>query len=163
MEGVGIYEYQDGRQYQGQWKKNALHGMGTYSQAEGHTYQGEFVKDIKHGYGIFKWNDGRHYEGYWANGKFHGPGVYTKPIENKSKFGIWEHGKVVQWMENTSRSQLIDMKMYLKDPKSRSELPSQCSFKAPNTFYPSLKKLDQELLVIEKSKDAAYKKVKEFL
>lgn len=40
MEGVGIYEYQDGRQYQGQWKKNALHGMGTYSQAEGHTYQG---------------------------------------------------------------------------------------------------------------------------
>lgn len=66
-------------------------------------------------------------------------------------------------MENTSRSQLIDMKMYLKDSKSRSLLPSQCSFKAPNTFYPSLKKLDQELLVIEKQKDESYKKVKEFL
>ena len=71
--------------------------FGTYEWKDGRKYQGEYLDDKKHGYGIFKWYDGRQYAGYWANGHQHGLGVYTKPTENKTKYGLWEDGKLIQW------------------------------------------------------------------
>jgi len=42
MEGVGIFEWPDGRKY-----------------------EGEYLDDKKEGYGAFKWPDGKVYQGYW--------------------------------------------------------------------------------------------------
>ena len=72
-----------------------MDGFGTYEWKDGRKYQGEYLDDKKHGYGIFKWYDGRQYAGYWANGHQHGLGVYTKPTENKTKYGLWEDGKLI--------------------------------------------------------------------
>ena len=46
-----------------------MHGKGVFEWNDGKKYEGEFVKDKKQGFGILKWPDGRSYEGYWKNGK----------------------------------------------------------------------------------------------
>jgi len=57
------------------------------------------LNDNKHGYGIFTWFDGRRYAGYWAKGRQHGLGIYSKPSDNKIKYGLWEDGKIVKWFD----------------------------------------------------------------
>ena len=84
---------------------------------------------------MFRWNDGRQYSGYWANGKQHGPGIYTKPNSDKTKFGIWEQGRVVTWLENESEIENVNVFEYLKDAYSRRLLPRKCTFHAPKRFY----------------------------
>jgi hypothetical protein len=74
MEGVGVYIWNDGRKYEGQYKD-----------------------DKKHGYGVYNWADGRTYEGYWWKGKQHGIGTYLIPKEGKVKYGLWEDGKRIEW------------------------------------------------------------------
>lgn len=46
-----------------------MHGYGVYSWQDGRKYEGQYLKDKKHGYGVYMWADGRKYEGYWMNGK----------------------------------------------------------------------------------------------
>ena len=42
----GVYEWPDGRKYEGEWLDNSMHGKGIYT-----------------------WKDGRKYEGIYINGK----------------------------------------------------------------------------------------------
>lgn len=44
---------------------------------DGRRYEGQYVDDKKEGKGTFLWPDGRKYEGGWKNGKQHGIGYYT--------------------------------------------------------------------------------------
>ena len=67
--GLGVFEWKDGRVYTGQWKDSEMHGFGRYILKENKTYEGEFYADKKHGYGIYTWPDGRVYEGYWKDSK----------------------------------------------------------------------------------------------
>ena len=78
MEGIGIYIWNDGRMYQGQYKD-----------------------DKKHGFGVYTWADGRCYEGYWYRGKQHGLGTYYVPKDDKVKYGLWEDGKRIEWFNET--------------------------------------------------------------
>ena len=77
MEGIGIYKWQDGR-----------------------SYEGEYRDDKKHGYGIYIWADGRRYSGWWSKGKQHGLGQYIVENEGRIKFGLWEDGKRIKWFES---------------------------------------------------------------
>jgi hypothetical protein len=79
MEGYGIYKWQDGRSYQGQYKD-----------------------DKKHGFGIYIWADNRKYAGWWFKGKQHGLGNYAVPFENSMRFGLWEDGKRIEWFDNNA-------------------------------------------------------------
>lgn len=66
---IGLYEWSDGRCFEGQWKNNKMEGTGIFTWPDGRRYEGEYIDDKKEGKGIFYWPDGRKYEGEWANGK----------------------------------------------------------------------------------------------
>jgi hypothetical protein len=46
-----------------------MNGKGVYEWKDGRKYDGEYLNDKKHGFGIYYWADGRRYEGGWKNGK----------------------------------------------------------------------------------------------
>ena len=56
--------------------KIKMNGKGIFEWNDGKKYDGNFVKDKKEGFGILTWPDGRVYEGEWKNGKQHGKGSY---------------------------------------------------------------------------------------
>ena len=49
--GYGIFGFDDGRVYEGQWKKGLFDGMGKLIFISGSKYTGEFKKGLMHGYG----------------------------------------------------------------------------------------------------------------
>ena len=49
--GYGIFVFDDGRVYEGQWKKGLFNGMGKLIFISGSKYTGEFKKGFMHGYG----------------------------------------------------------------------------------------------------------------
>ena len=46
-----------------------MHGKGIYNWPDGRKYDGQFVNDKREGFGLFTWADGRKYEGHWVDGK----------------------------------------------------------------------------------------------
>ena len=52
---LGIYEWNDGRRYDGDWKNNQMHGKGVFTWDNGKRYEGEYKDDKKNGYGVFSW------------------------------------------------------------------------------------------------------------
>jgi hypothetical protein len=44
-------------------------GVGIYVWNDGRKYEGQYKDDKKHGFGVYTWADGRCYEGYWFKGK----------------------------------------------------------------------------------------------
>lgn len=69
MQGFGVYEWKDGRKYEGQYLKNKKHGQGKY------TY-----------------SDGSIYEGGWDNGFQHGKGTLTDGKTKEKRKGKWSKG-----------------------------------------------------------------------
>ena len=46
-----------------------MEGYGVFEWPDGRKYEGEYKDDKKEGYGTFYWPDGRKYTGAWLNGK----------------------------------------------------------------------------------------------
>jgi hypothetical protein len=77
-----------------------MHGFGIYEWKDGRKYEGEYYLDKKHGFGKYRWVDGRmyllfinpSYEGQWNSGKQNGKGKYIMP-DGEEKPGVWENGK----------------------------------------------------------------------
>ena len=74
IEGNGVYNWNDGRKFDGQWKQNKMEGKGVFTWSDGRKYIGDYLDDKKHGEGVFTWPDGRKYIGAWKNGKQDGLG-----------------------------------------------------------------------------------------
>ena len=87
-----------------------MEGVGIYTWNDGRVYEGEYKDDKKHGYGIYQWADGRKYKGYWTRGKQNGIGNYIVSSEDKLKFGLWEDGKRIKWFDQASEVPLINNK-----------------------------------------------------
>ena len=64
-----------------------MSGHGVYIYNDGVTYEGQFLDDKKTGYGHYFWTDGRQYEGYWYRGKQHGIGIFKDPKKGKGRTG----------------------------------------------------------------------------
>eukprot|EP00439_Symbiodinium_sp_Y106_P039897 s767_g4.t2 len=75
MHGEGVYTWNDGRGYSGQWNRNTMAPRGKMWWSDGRTYEGEFLDGRKHGEGTLKWPDGRSYSGQWQDGKQHGTAI----------------------------------------------------------------------------------------
>jgi len=75
-----------------------MHGRGVYIWEDGRRYEGEYQHDKKHGFGVYSWTDGSRYEGQWVNGKQHGHGKYKLP-NGQVRTGIWENGERAQWTD----------------------------------------------------------------
>lgn len=120
-EGFGIYEFEDGSIYTGQWKKDVMDGYGKYSWPDGAIYEGEFKDNKRSGKGKLVYgqtsqinieyegefmNDQRSgfgklittkgvYEGYFKEGNFDGEGKFT--FKNDTvKEGVWLNGKLIK-------------------------------------------------------------------
>jgi hypothetical protein len=72
--GQGLFAWNDGRKYEGEWKEGAYHGVGTYVHKDGSRYEGEWKDNMRYGNGAFYWNDGDYYVGKWVDGKRNGEG-----------------------------------------------------------------------------------------
>jgi len=48
---------------------NKMEGKGVFNWPDGRKYEGSYIDDKKEGLGIFYWPDGRRYDGQWMNGK----------------------------------------------------------------------------------------------
>ena len=44
---VGVYEWSDGRKYDGQWRNNKMEGYGVFTCPDGRRYEGEYIDDKK--------------------------------------------------------------------------------------------------------------------
>ena len=76
---VGIYTFDDGAKYVGEWKGDKKHGQGTYTWPSGSSYVGEWKDGKKHGQGTYTYQNGGSYIGEYKNDKKHGQGTYTYP------------------------------------------------------------------------------------
>ena len=75
-----------------------MHGKGLFLWEDGRRYEGDYHNDHKHGHGVFTWPDGRIYDGEWLDGRQHGTGVYTSS-DGKVRQGQWADGKRLKWLD----------------------------------------------------------------
>jgi hypothetical protein len=52
---IGVYQWSDGRKYDGEWKNNKMEGYGVFTWPDGRKYEGQYIDDKKEGHGIFYW------------------------------------------------------------------------------------------------------------
>jgi hypothetical protein len=93
--GIGTLIFSNGNKYVGHWKNSRKDGEGKMIFTSGETYSGQFVANRFHGYGIYQFKNGNRYEGYWKEGKPHGEGSLYKPDE-ETVVGIWTDGNLQQ-------------------------------------------------------------------
>jgi hypothetical protein len=46
-----------------------MHGYGVFRFDDGRIYEGEYKNNRKNGFGVFKWPTKKWYEGNWLNGR----------------------------------------------------------------------------------------------
>ena len=114
-----------------------MDGIGVYTWQDGRQYRGEYKDDKKHGFGIYTWSDGRMYSGHWCRGKQHGLGNYSVP-QQSSKCGLWEEGKRIEWFDEDQQREIkankLDYKMYFRKTESGFTVDSFASFDIPDKF-----------------------------
>ncbi|WP_417430849.1 MORN repeat-containing protein [Halpernia sp.] len=77
--GQGIYAWDSGRFYIGQWKRGNMDGFGQMVYPNGDYYEGEFNNDKKNGKGITYYVNGLKYEGEYKDDKMDGKGKIIFP------------------------------------------------------------------------------------
>ena len=88
----GIYEFDDGAKYVGEWQNNEIHGQGAFTFPSGNKYLGEFKNGDFNGQGTFIWADGDKYVGEWLNDKKNGQGTYTY-ADGAEYVGEWQNNE----------------------------------------------------------------------
>ena len=72
-----------------------MHGLGVFQWPDGRKYDGHYKHDKKEGFGVYTWAHGGNYAGRWHNGKQHGEGTYTGPDGEKVAMGTWSKGQFI--------------------------------------------------------------------
>ena len=128
-----------------------MDGMGVYTWQDGRQYRGEYKDDKKHGYGIYTWSDGRTYAGYWCRGKQHGLGTYSVP-GSPMKYGLWEEGKRIEWFDEDQVAQIskgaLDFKTFFRKTESGFNVDVLDNFDMPSNFN------ERVAFVVDKFRDS---------
>ena len=68
--GKGLYKWNNGETYEGQFKNRYRHGVGKYQWEDGDIYEGNWVEGLQDGRGTqtFNGSDSLRIEGKWSNG-----------------------------------------------------------------------------------------------
>jgi len=82
--GSGIYKWNDGTVYEGEFEDDKMHGKGKLTTVKNGTYEGEFKNGRKTGTGTYTFANGDIYTGNWENDKMSGEGTYT--FKNGDKY-----------------------------------------------------------------------------
>lgn len=88
--GQGIFNFDSGSIYEGQFSNNHFEGLGTLKVPNKGTYIGSFLNSEKSGKGVFTWEDGTIYDGEWKYDQMTGQGTYTSP-DNVKYVGTFEY------------------------------------------------------------------------
>ena len=92
---TGTYTWENGDEYDGDWKNNKKHGFCTFYWNNGDKYFGEYLNNKRHGKGRYTNKSGDKYDGDWVNDKRNGKGKFVKTngysyegdfVDNKFKF-----------------------------------------------------------------------------
>ncbi|KAG7360925.1 MORN repeat-containing protein [Nitzschia inconspicua] len=75
--GKGKMIYDNGREYEGDWKGGRWHGFGKWKNPNGDYYEGKFVYDARHGSGVYRWRNGNEYKGDFHEDKRQGKGIFN--------------------------------------------------------------------------------------
>lgn len=88
--GRGIYLFDNGNKYDGDFRKAIMNGKGTLYFANGNRYNGDWSGGFREGLGIYYFSNGNVYTGNFKKNKFHGHGAMTFTSGNKYN-GNWEN------------------------------------------------------------------------
>jgi|GEM_PF-1054691 hypothetical protein len=90
--GYGVYEYNSGAVYRGQWREGRRDGYGEWTLSDGAVYKGQWREGRMDGYGLRRYPDGSEYTGQWSNGHKDGYGRlgYANGVE---LMGQWRRGR----------------------------------------------------------------------
>ena len=91
-EGKGVYYFNNGDKYEGEWKKNNVDGKGIYYYDTGDIYKGEWKNNTEDGKGIYYYKNGDIFKGNYKNGKREGKGIFYYYEGNKFE-GEWKNDK----------------------------------------------------------------------
>tara|TARA_B100001059_G_scaffold22178_1_gene17755 strand:+ start:400 stop:2328 length:1929 start_codon:yes stop_codon:yes gene_type:complete len=91
-DGKGTFRFKSGAVYTGQFKNGKYNGLGVYQFIDGSIYSGDYLEGLKNGFGTYTFNNGDKYEGEFKNGNYHGYGIF-KFINGDSYDGEWSDGK----------------------------------------------------------------------
>ena len=75
--GYGVWEFDSGARYEGDWVNGNRTGKGVYRWPNGESYEGHYLNNKRHGKGVYTWPNGARYEGDYVDNKRHGKGVHT--------------------------------------------------------------------------------------
>ena len=92
--GNGIYTFENGSKYVGDFSNGNFNGRGTYYFENNDKYMGEYKDGYRHGQGTYIWNGGSKYVGEWVMDNYSGEGTmyYTN---GTSKSGMWKDNEYV--------------------------------------------------------------------
>ncbi len=91
IDGYGIYNFNNGDYYKGDYVNGYRTGKGYYKWSNGNQYEGDFLYNTQNGKGIFVWNNGDVYGGDFVNNALQGFGIYL--FKNGDKYeGDWVSG-----------------------------------------------------------------------
>lgn len=102
MSGQGERRWQCGRRYCGEWRKDTMWGEGELTWPTGESYVGQFRRGAFHGKGIRVWPSGDRYSGEFHDGEQEGEGSFRSGTEGWRFTGRWLHGRMygegrVEW------------------------------------------------------------------
>jgi len=80
--GYGIYHYENGDIYEGEWDNNEKSGVGEYIYSDGSVYRGEWLNDKKQGKGTLFANS-LEFEGEWEDDDLKNAFVFSLEIPDK--------------------------------------------------------------------------------
>ena len=63
----GIYQFDSGAIFRGEWQDGKPHGEGIYEFSSGDVYEGQWHAGNMHGTGIFRFSRGDAYEGQFQH------------------------------------------------------------------------------------------------
>jgi hypothetical protein len=139
--GYGIYHYENGDVYEGEWDNNDKSGLGEYIYSDGSVYRGEWLKDKKHGKGTL-FAHSLMFEGEWKEDDLINAFVFS--IEIPDKIDIDDN--FVTRLEVKRKTSTLPTNNTLDDNKINKELKIDKLFDLYSDHYDKniLERLEKE-------------------